>query len=132
MRALAGCALGIAVIDLEDEEIVEIEDGVMPAREPIGTGLPLLVNADRLGPRIVAVVDRRPPLLISDDAGATWRESGGGLPPGRDVAISPDHPDVVLFASENRLHLSRDGGRFWHALELELHGIIAVAWEQPD
>jgi hypothetical protein len=132
MRALAGCALGIAVIDLDDEEIVEIEDGVLPTRDPVGAKLPLLVSADRLGARIVAVVDRRPPLLISDDAGVTWHESGGGLPPGRDVAISPDHPDVVLFASENRLHLSRDGGRFWQALELELHGITAVAWEESS
>ena len=66
---------------------------------------------------------------MSDDAGATWRESGGGLPPGRDVAISPEHPDLVLFATESRLYLSGDGGRFWEVLELELHGITAVAWD---
>jgi hypothetical protein len=129
MRALAACALGVAVIDLEDEEVVEIEDGDLAPRIPSEAALPLQIAADRLGSRIVAVVDRRPPLMISDDAGATWRESGGGLPPGTDVAISPEHPDVVLFASEHRLYLSRDGGRFWQALELELHGITAVAWE---
>jgi hypothetical protein len=56
----------------------------------------------------------------------TRREAGGGLPPGRAVAISPEHPDLVLFASENRLHVSRDGGRFWQALALELPSITRV------
>jgi hypothetical protein len=77
----------------------------------------------------MAVVDRRPPPVVSDDSGATWREAGGGLPAGRAVAISPGHPDDVLFASASRLYVSRDGGRFWHALALELPEIRAVAWE---
>src|SRR3712207_7216241 len=51
--------------------------------------------------------------LVSHDAGTTWHESGRGLPPGRAVAVSRDDPDVVVFASRNRLFLSRNGGRFW-------------------
>ena len=59
------------------------------------------------------MIDRRPPLVVSNDAGRTWRESGGGLPPGRAVAIGDDDPDLVLYAARNRLYLSEDGGRFW-------------------
>jgi hypothetical protein len=102
--------------------------GELPPRPEPTLTLPLLVAADAVGPRIVAVVDRRPPLVVSDDAGATWRESGGGLPAGHAVAIHPDDPDLVLFAARNRLYLSRDGGRFWHALAPELPEIAGVSW----
>ena len=73
-------------------------------------------------------MDRRPPLAVSRDAGRTWHEAGGGLPPGRAVAISAEHPDRVLYASASRLHVSLDGGRFWQALTPELPEISAVAW----
>jgi hypothetical protein len=127
-RALAACALGLAVVDLEEDEVVEItDDGPLP-QSGVAAELPLLVAADSHGPRIVAVVDRRPPLVVSDDAGATWREAGGGLPPGVAVAISPDHPDDVLYATRERLFRSRDGGRFWAALSVELPEISAVAF----
>jgi hypothetical protein len=126
VRAIVDCALGRAVVDLDDEEIVELTDDDPDERPETGISLPLLVDADRHGSRVVAVVDRRPPIVVSDDAGVTWREAGGGLPPGRAVAISPEHPDLVLFASENRLHVSRDGGRFWQALALELPSITRV------
>ena len=82
------------------------------------------------GSRVVAVVDRRPPLVVSDDAGSTWREAGSGLPAGRAVAISRAHPDLVLFASATRLYVSEDGARFWRSLTPELEGIAAVAWEE--
>jgi hypothetical protein len=127
MRALVECALGVALVDLDEDELVELGEGELPARS-LELSLPLVVAADRVGARIVAVVDRRPPLVVSDDAGATWHETGGGLPPGRDVAISPDHPDTVLFASAGRLYLSGDGGRFWEALALELPEISRVSW----
>ena len=78
---------------------------------------------------VIAVVSRRPPLAVSNDAGRTWRESGGGLPPGRAIAIADDDPDHVLYAARNRLYLSTDGGRFWRALTLELPEIEAVALE---
>ena len=67
-------------------------------------------------------------VVVSDDAGQTWREAGGGLPAGTAVAIDPDDPDLLLYASESRLFLSEDGGRFWRALEPELIGITALAF----
>ena len=78
---------------------------------------------------MIAVVDRRPPLAVSNDAGRTWRESGGGLPPGRGVAIADDDPDFVVYAARNRLYLSTDGGRFWRALAPELPALAAVTLE---
>ncbi len=80
------------------------------------------------GATVVAVVDRRPPLAISNDAGRTWREAGGGLPAGFAVAIDDDNPDVMLFAGRNRLYLSENGGIFWRALVPELPEIEAVAF----
>ena len=73
------------------------------------------------------MVNARPPLVVSYDAGATWNESGRGLPPGRAVAIAGDNPDTMLFAARNRLYVSRNGGVFWEALALELPEIEAVA-----
>jgi hypothetical protein len=130
-RALAETSFGIATIDLEADELVSLEPGpALPRTGVEGLALPLLVAADTLGPRIVAVVDRKPPLLVSDDGGETWRETGGGLPPGTSVAVARDHPDLVLYASETRVYLSVDGGRFWRSLEPELEGIEAVGWEE--
>ena len=79
-------------------------------RERVELTLPRLVAAAASGSTVVAVVDRRPPLLVSGDAGATWREAGGGLPPGFAVAIDPDDPDLVLYAARNRLYLSPTAG----------------------
>lgn len=127
MQALAATALGAVLVDLESGE-AELVDDDAPSSGTAGVSLPLLVAADRLGSRIVAVVARRPPLVVSDDSGSTWREVGGGLPPGRAVAISPDHPDHILFATASRLYVSEDGGLFWRALAPELIDVAAVAW----
>jgi hypothetical protein len=129
MRALVLCDLGVVAVDLETEE-VELEDvpDSLPEAHPLDLQLPLLVAADRNGSTLVAVVDRRPPLVVSHDGGGRWHEAGAGLPPGRAVAISPDHPDDVLFASDSRMFLSRDGGRFWSGLAVELPGIVRLAW----
>jgi hypothetical protein len=127
MRALVACELGTAEIDVDDEELVEITDEPLTVSPALDVDLPLVVAAAAHGSTIVAVVDRRPPLVVSNDGGATWREAGAGLGPGTAVAISPDHPDLMLFATAERLHVSRDGGRFWHALAIELPGITAVA-----
>jgi BNR/Asp-box repeat len=96
-----------------------------PAASPF---LPRLVAASGVGSTVVAVVDTRPPLAVSHDAGQTWKASGRGLPAGVAVAVSPGDPDRVLFAARHRLYVSTDGGRFWHALEAELPDIEAVAW----
>jgi hypothetical protein len=125
-RAVVSCALGALLVDLEQEEVID-----EPASDPVAAGdagvtLPRLVAAARMGSTVVAVVDRRPPLLVSHDAGLTWREAGAGLPAGRAVSIAPDDPDLVLFAGVERLYLSHDGGRFWQVLSLELPEITVV------
>ncbi len=118
-------ALGVARVDL-DEEDWELCDDVLVRPRGEHVGLPLELAAARSGSRLVVLLDRRPPLAVSDDLGATWREAGGGLPGGVAVAISPDDPDLVVLASTSRLFVSRDGARFWSALPFELEAIEAV------
>jgi hypothetical protein len=119
---------GLAVVDLEEETVLELDRSRTVEPGPAPTlSLPRVVAAAQSGSTIVAVVDTKPPLVVSHDGGLTWRESGRGLPAGRAVAISPDDPDVVLYAARNRLYLSRDGGRFWNGLAIELPEIEAVA-----
>ena len=120
---------GAVAVDIEDELVLgPIDSPVVAERVPLQ--LPRLIGASASGSTVVALVERRPPLLVSADAGATWREAGGGLPAGFAVAVHPDDPDRVLFAARNRLYLSVDGARFWRALEPELPDIEAVAWAQ--
>jgi hypothetical protein len=128
VRALIRTVDGVFEVDLEEEVVLGVVD--VPVEPPrVQLTLPLLVAAAATGSTVVAVVDRRPPLVVSNDAGRTWRESGGGLPAGRAVAIGEDNPDVVLYAARNRLYLSTDGGLFWRALVIELPEIEAVALE---
>jgi photosystem II stability/assembly factor-like uncharacterized protein len=115
---------GTFEVDLETEEVVgEREEFEAPT---LAVELPRVVAAAASGATIVAVLDRRPPLAISNDAGSTWREAGGGLPPGFAIAISDQNPDLMLFAARNRLYLSENGGTFWRALVPELPDIQAV------
>ncbi len=118
---------GVLEVDV-DAEVVLGEVDAAVERETLGVSLPRLVAASAAGATVVAVVDRRPPLAVSHDAGATWTERGGGLPPGFDAAVDPADPDRVLYAARNRLYLSTDGGRFWRSLEPELPDVEAVAW----
>jgi hypothetical protein len=128
VRALVRTAHGVYSVDLDEEEVIGLADVDVEA-ERAELGLPRVVASASAGSTVIAVVDRRPPLAISNDAGATWREAGGGLPPGFAVAIAPDDPDVVLYAARNRLFLSHNGGTFWRALVVELPEIEAVAFE---
>jgi len=118
---------GVVLVDVEEEAVLgtgaELPDTVAPAVE-----LPRVVATAAAGPTVVAVLDRRPPLAISRDGGATWRESGGGLPVGFAVAVAEDDPDRMLYAARTRLYLSTDGGVFWRSLALELPDVLAVAW----
>ena len=41
--------------------------------------------------------------------------------------IAEDDPDTLVYAARNRLYVSRDGGIFWNALELELPEIHGLA-----
>ena len=118
---------GTVAVDVEQELVLGPIDAQV-ALERVPLELPRLVAAAAAGATVVAIVDRRPPLLVSGDAGATWREAGGGLPAGFAVAVDPDDPDRVLYAARNRLYLSTDGGRFWRSLAPELPDIEAVAW----
>ena len=127
MTAWVRTVEGVFELDVESEDVLGEVD-VSVERELPELGLPRLVAAAAIGATVVALVDRRPPLLISGDGGATWREAGGGLPPGYDVAVDPTDPDRVLYAARNRIHLSTDGGRFWRSLAPELPDIEALAW----
>jgi hypothetical protein len=125
MNVLVATADGTFAVDLETEELEPVEP-FEPVIAPV-LNLPRVVAAAAAGSTVVAVVDASPPLLVSHDAGRTWRDSGRGLPAGRAVAISSGDPDVVVFAARNRLYLSRNGGVFWTALTIELPEITAVA-----
>lgn len=128
MRALVETVDGVFAVDLETDEVLEFEPGAsLPSPEVLEVPLPGVIAAAANGSTRIAVVDRRPPLVVSYDAGTTWTETGGGLPAGHAVAIADDDPDAVLFAARNRLYLSLDGGRFWTALTPELPVIVAVA-----
>lgn len=125
MIAFVRTAAGAFAVDLEEGDVEPWSGEVAPPAAP-SLNLPRLVHAAAAGSTVVAVVDTKPPLVVSHDAGVTWRESGRGLPPGRAVAIAADDPDTVVYAARNRLYVSRDGGVFWHALEVELPEIDAL------
>ena len=127
MKAVAQTEYGAFAVDLETEEVEPAPAIDIRTRQPLDLSLPKVVAAAAVGSTIVAVVDRKPPLLVSHDAGITWRETGGGLPPGNAVAIAEDNPDVIVYASRNRLHVSTNGGVFWRALAVELPEIEALA-----
>ena len=127
MRALVRTVDGVFEVVLEQDVVLgPSSEEVEPQEVPLS--LPLVVAAAACGSTVIAVVDRRPPLAVSHDAGRTWRESGGGLPPGRAIAIAEDDPDHVVYAARNRLYESRNGGVFWQALTPELPEIDAVAF----
>ena len=125
MIALVATTAGVFAVDLETDE-VEPAEPFVPAVAPV-LNLPLVVAAAAAGSTVIAVVNARPPLVVSYDAGLTWNESGRGLPAGRAVAIADASPDTMVYAARNRLYVSRNGGVFWEALALELPEIEAVA-----
>jgi len=125
VNAAVRTTVGSWLVDLETEELLEFDDDV-EAPAPVPVSLPRVVATAAAGSTVVAVVDVRPPLAISHDAGRTWREAGGGLPKGTAVAVDEDDPDRIIYAARNRLFLSEDGGRFWRALAPELPEIESV------
>ncbi len=125
MIALASTAAGTFAVDLETLDVDPAEPFVPPAAPVLN--LPRVVAAAAAGSTVAAAVDARPPILVSHDAGSTWRESGRGLPPARAIAVAASDPDTILYAARNRLYVSRNGGLFWESLPLELPEIDAVA-----
>jgi hypothetical protein len=125
MIAIVSTTAGTFAVDLETEE-AEPFAGELEPLEVLSLNLPRLVAAATAGATVIAVLDTKPPLVVSHDAGTTWRESGRGLPPGRAVAIAVDDPDTAVYAARNRLYVTRDGGVFWNALAVELPEIEAV------
>jgi hypothetical protein len=118
---------GVLLVDVEGESLLG-PGSELPEVEAPHVELPRVVAAAQAGPTIVAVVDRRPPLALSRDGGATWSEAGGGLPAGFAVAVAEDGPDRMLYAARNRLYLSTNGGIFWRSLPFELPDVEGVAW----
>ena len=127
MTALVRTVEGVFRVDVEEERMLGSVDEPVD-HERLELELPRVVAASAAGATVAAVVERRPPRVVSYVAGATWNEAGGGLPPGFDVAVDPADPDRILFAARNRLYLSTDGGRFWRSLAPELPDVEAVAW----
>jgi photosystem II stability/assembly factor-like uncharacterized protein len=124
--AVVATEAGTFAVDLDDGAVGPWDGELAPASVP-ALNLPRVVDAAAVGPMVIAVVDARPPMLVSHDGGVTWRESGRGLPPGRAVAVSDDDPDVAVYAARNRLYVTRDGGVFWTALDAELPEIVRVS-----
>ena len=63
---------GVVLVDVEEEAVLG-PGKELPAGDAPKVDLPRVVATARAGATVVAVVDRRPPLAISNDAGATWR-----------------------------------------------------------
>ena len=125
MIAIVSTTAGAFTVDLETEEVGPYEGELKPP-DGLSLNLPRLVAAAAAGATVLAVVDTKPPIVVSHDAGTTWRESGRGLPAGRAIAIAVDDPDTAVYAARNRLYVTRDGGVFWNALAVELPEIDAV------
>jgi hypothetical protein len=125
--AAVGTVEGVVLVDVENEE--RLGSGTeLPVVDVPHVDLPRVVAAARTGATIACVVERRPPLAISRDGGATWTEAGGGLPAGFAIAIAEDEPDRMLYAARNRLYLSINGGVFWRSLPFELPDIEGIGW----
>src|SRR5439155_14060010 len=98
MIALVETAEGVVSVDLEDDTVLTVDAGAALETPPeVSVGLPRVIAAVASGSTVVCLVDTKPPLVVSHDAGRTWRESGRGLPPGRAIAATDDNRDLLLY-----------------------------------
>ena len=126
MIAYVATGAGTFAVDLESEE-VEAVDVDVEAGAPLALNLPRVVSSASVGATVVAVVDAKPPLLVSHDAGSTWTRVRPGPAAGlRDRDRARTIPTRSCSAARNRLYVSRDGGVFWTALAIELPQIVAI------
>ena len=125
MIALVATVRGTFAVDLESGDLAPAEEFEPEASPELN--LPRVLAAAAVGATVAVVVDAKPPLLVSHDAGTTWRGSGRGLPPGRAVAVSADDPDTIVYAARNRVYVSHNGGVFWSAVPAELPEITALS-----
>jgi hypothetical protein len=133
---LAGCDDAVYLVEIgptgEEDQLAARQPGAAIERARRLDLVPpwaseRLVDVDAVGSTLVLALDRRPPLMVSHDAGTTWNERGSGLPPPRAVAVR-ENPDHILYGARNRLYVSGDGGIFWRAVAVELPEIRDVAW----
>jgi photosystem II stability/assembly factor-like uncharacterized protein len=70
--------------------------------------------------------DPRPYVLVTDDAGATWRTIVNGLPPDQYVHVvreDPQNPDVLYAGLEQGVWFSLDRGEHWQSLRLNMPSV---------
>ena len=118
---------GVFELDVENEDVLGAVDAAVD-RELPELGLPRLVAAAATGATVVALVDRRPPLLDLGRRGATWREAGGGLPPASTSRSTRPTRTACSTPPGTGSTSPPTAARFWRSLAPELPDIEAVAW----
>ncbi len=74
-------------------------------------------------------------ILVSDDAGASWRVSPSGTQAGNkffDIDVDPRNAEIVLTASDKGLYRTEDGGNSWVAVLSTQTVSIARSESTPD